>query len=192
MDITATEYAQGRKQLKQFLSCFRELPGLRRNNLVENKFDAYLSECAKLKVAPRMHAIVNRRGPRSSIQADARLIGDTYANALGAGLQHTKALHKLSLARNALSDKGIKKILGALTPELLELDLSLNPALGRETYEKIAYWLGSPSTRLNVLKLHGNGAGDKLPELLTSPLLGHGTLRLLDIGGNKITDVGAE
>ncbi len=130
---------------------------------MDNKLNAYLSECGRLKVPPRMQGIVNRKGTRSSIKADSRLMGDNYASALGAALARTKVVDKINLSRNSISDKGGMKIMEALPAGLVELDLSYNPLLGRESYELMNGWLKRPECLLRVLRLEGNCAGDKLP-----------------------------
>ena len=76
--------------------------------------------------------------------------------------------------------------------QLLELDLSYNPGLGRESYEQLASYPEHTGSGLRVLRLEGNSAGDKLCELMHEALVGHAHLRQLDISRNRITDVGAE
>ena len=142
-DNSAVSYAQGHKQLKQFLRCFREMPRLKRNGIADHKYNAYLSECGRQGIAPRMLGVVNRRGSRGSLEADSRFMGDNYGRALGAAISKSRLLQRMVLSRNALTDKGAATILKSLRAEhqLLELDLSFNPGLGRETYERLAGYL---------------------------------------------------
>ena len=93
-----------------------------------------------------MHGIVNRKGKWSSINADNKFLGDKYAVALSEGIKNSKHIYKILLSRNALTDKGLKPILIALPPELIELDLSHNPSISRASYDTISAFLKYPNT----------------------------------------------
>lgn len=113
---------------------------------------------------PRMQGVVNRRGSRGSLEADSRFMGDNYGRALGAAISKSRFLSKMVLSRNSLTDKSASSILSALKAEhqLVELDLSYNPGLGRESYALLASYLENSGSGLRILRLEGNSAGDKL------------------------------
>lgn len=74
------------------------MPRLKRNGIANHKYNAYLSECGRQGVLPRMQGVVNRRGSRGSLEADSRFMGDRYGSALGAAISKSRFLQKMVLS----------------------------------------------------------------------------------------------
>ena len=120
-------------------------------------------------------------------------MGDNYAEALGSGMKTAKYKTKrLNIERNRLSCKGAKAIIQGLNEEIQEVNLGNNPQVGLDAYRLLADKMRSTFTRLSILNIDGNNAGDAAVEMLCLAASRCNNLHTLNLSRNCITDVGAE
>ena len=120
-------------------------------------------------------------------------MGDTYAQALGGGMQTSKYKTKrLNVERNRLTCKGAAAILGGLNEEIQELNIGNNPRIGLDAYRLLSNSIKSKFQRLAYLNIEGNNAGDSAIDMICLAAGGCNNLHTINMSRNCITDTGAE
>lgn len=82
--------------------------------------------------------------------------------ALGTALQRTEKTESLCVRNNKLTDKGGYEVLQLKSDNLLMLDMSYNPAIGKLSYKAIAGIASDGYKLLQTLNLEGNSMGTEI------------------------------
>ena len=153
---------------------------------------AYIADVTQSKLVPLPLLV----GKVKNRHLDLRSYGlaSGQAAALAEGLQHVDGLTSADLSKNKMADGSLAAVVTALSrkKELVALDLAYNDG-GRATAHALESLLGQPSflvglSRLDLTecKLACGGA-----KILSTGVLGNGTLTKLTLKRNRIGAVGA-
>ena len=94
---------------------------------------SYLHDLESAHQPPKAFGLVHRKTTQA-INIGSFYLNDSYVDAFSKGLQLSKKLKRLNMARNQLTSNRLIKVVQMMPRSMLDLNLSNNPALGLEAY----------------------------------------------------------
>ena len=150
-----------------------------------------MMENSKANRIPRTFGLAHRK-KFDEINVRSFYIPKEYIDPLAKGIDLSKNLRKLDLARTQLSQDSIKKIIDSIPFEMKELNLSFNQNFGLEGSEELCeVILEDIRYRLESLVLEDCKIGDDGIARFGEIFKINDRLRFLDLSNNGITEVGA-
>ena len=160
-------------------------------SVINNPLVQYYMVVEQSQMFPKAMGLVHRTKPTTLIDCSNQYMRKDYVLAVSKALRVAQFVSELNLRNTHLGTYGAIQLVENVNRSTLKrLDVSYNPMIKVEFYERLADVVNDSSSRLQVLELEANKMGDAILEVLCTWLKESPYIRIINLSKNEITDKG--